>query len=287
MNTVFFGASSYVIPLIEFLSKSYDLQLVVTTEQKPTDAVIQYCTEQNIPYLSVTSLKDQDTRNKIQETNAQFAVLADFRLMVKEDVLNLFPKGIINIHPSLLPEYRGPTPGVAALLDGRDITGVSLMILDTQLDHGPLIGQVSEHILPSDTAVSLYEKLFAKGAQLLAEKLPLYLEGKIEPKEQDHSKATYTDFLNRDSGYIDIEKFQISNFSPRGEAGKFQIENAIRAFFPWPTIWTLTTLHGKKVRIKFLPDKKVQVEGKNPMSYKDFINGYEEGKEILGKLWLL
>jgi len=278
-STIFFGASSYVIPLIQLLNEKYQLKLVVTTEQKPTDPVPSHCITHGISYISVTKF-DETLRSKLLALSSSFAVLADFRLMVKEDVLNLFPKGIINIHPSLLPEYRGPTPGVAALLDGRETTGVSLMLLDTQLDHGPLIGQVSEHILPSDTAVSLYEKLFAKGAQLLEEKLPLYLEGKIEPKEQDHSKATYTDFLTRDSGYIDYHKLSAIISHTR-------LEQMIKAYFPWPGVWTKVSVKGKALRVKFLPEQRVQVEGKNPMSYKDFMNGYEQGKNILQKLQLI
>lgn len=286
-STIFFGASSYVLPLITFLKEKYDLKLVVTTEQKSTDPVQNYCTIHNIPYITVTSTKELlATSYKLQATKAQFAVLADFRLLVKQDILAIFPKGIINIHPSLLPEYRGPTPGTTALLDGKKTTGVSLMLLDTQLDHGPLIGQVTEHILPSDTSVTLYTRLFHIGTQLLEEKLPKYLEGALSPTEQDHEKATYTDFLTRDSGYIDFERIErLSQLEIRNL--KFEIARKVRAYYPWPNVWTITALHGKQVRIKFLPEKKVQVEGKSPMLYKDFLNGYQEGKEILTKLGLL
>jgi len=278
--TIFFGASSYVIPLIQLLNEKYSLKLVITTEQKPTDAVPNYCITNNIPYISVTSALDlQNTKYKILDTKSPVAILADFRLMIKEDVLNLFPKGIINIHPSLLPEYRGPTPGVAALLDGKQETGVSLMVLDTQLDHGPLLGQVVEHILPTDTSVSLYTRLFAKGAQLLEKNLPLYIDGSLKPLAQDDSKATYTDFLTRDSGYIDL--------AHNSELITHNLDNKIRAYFPWPGVWTTVRIKNKESRIKLLPENKIQLDGKKPISYHDFINGYDEGKEILEKLHLI
>src|SRR6185312_2134349 len=100
MKTIFFGASSYVLHTIEFLNKNYDLQLVVTTESKPTDSVVWYCEKNSIPYVSVNKIDDAIIE-KLKAIGAPFAVLADFRLMIRENVLDIFPKGIINIHPSL------------------------------------------------------------------------------------------------------------------------------------------------------------------------------------------
>ena len=273
-STVFFGASSYVFPLIELLKKNYVLKLVVTTEQKPTDPVVKYCMEQNIPYLSVTSLTDPHTKYKIQNTGSSFAILADFRLLVSQDIIDIFPKGIINIHPSLLPEYRGPTPGITALLNGKEETGVSLMILDNKLDHGPLLGQENEHILPTDTSVSLYERLFAKGATLLEKVLPDYLNGKLKSTQQDHSKATYTDYLTRESGFFSF------NNPPKKEI----LNRMIHAYYPWPGVWTRVQLSGKEQIVKLLPKKMLQVEGKKPVNYKDFLNGYPHMKQWLEKI---
>lgn len=268
MNTVFFGSSSYVIPVIEFLYKNCHLQLVVTTEKNPTDAIPKFCTEHEIPFLSVEKL-DEKTIAEIKKINAPFAVLADFRLLIKQNILDLFPKGILNIHPSLLPQYRGPTPGVAALLDGKKETGVSIMLLDNKLDHGPLLGQETEAILPTDTSVSLYTRLFAKGAQLLEKVLPDYLDGKIKPIPQDETKATYSEYLTRESGCIDLKN-------------PLKIEQAIRAYFPWPGVW----MKWNEKIVKLLPGKLIQVEGKKPVGYKDFVNGYPEGKQLLEKLGL-
>lgn len=282
LPTIFFGASAYVLPLIEFLHTNYDLALVVTTEKNPTDAVPKYCLENHIPYLSVAKL-DDETIAKMTQIGAPLAVLADFKLLISQKVIDLFPKGIINIHPSLLPEYRGPTPGTTALLDGREETGVSLMLLDTQLDHGPLLGQVTEHISSSDTSATLYPRLFEKGTILLEKVLPQYLDGKIKPTEQDHGKATYTERLTRESGFIDANK----------PLDKTELNRMIRAYFPWPGVWTLLRLSAsegqakKEIRVKLLPKNMLQIEGKRPVSYKDFMNGYPKGEAFLQKLGLL
>lgn len=278
MKTIFFGASAYVIPTIAYLKGTTDLQLVVTTESRPTNAVITYCTTNNIPFVSVTKLTE-DILEQIRKIQAPIAILADFRLLIKQEVIDLFPKGIVNIHPSLLPEYRGPTPGTTALMDGKTKTGVSLMLLDKEMDHGPILAQEKESVLPNDTSVSLYQRLFAKGAQMLEQTLPDYVEGKITPQEQDHSKAIYTKFLTRESGFV-----------PQNELEKMENkkrDNMIRAYFPWPGVWTLLRLSGKEKVVKLLPNNMLQVEGKKPVAPKDFLNGYPETKEFLEKLGLI
>lgn len=277
MKTIFFGASPFVIPLIKVLQDNYDLQTVITTETALEDAVPQYCHKENISFISVTSLKDQGILDKIQAFDAPFAVLADFRLIIKQNVLDIFPQGIINIHPSLLPEYRGPTPGVSALLDRREETGVTIMLLDPEVDHGPIIAQEKAVIEPTDTAISLYERLFEQGARLLEENLPQYLDGSLKPITQDHTRATFTKMLTRESGFISMDT----------PPSALQLDAMIRAYYPWPGVWTKVMLSGKERLLKLLPSHIIQIEGKKPMSYKDFMNGYSEGKIILKTLGLL
>lgn len=276
--TVFFGASSYVIPLLIFLHEKYDLTFVLTTEQKPTDPVITYCRENNVPYETVLSFrKKPELAEKLTEIHADFAVLAHFGALVPQSIIDIFPKGILNIHPSRLPQYRGPTPGQTAILLGDIRTAVSIMLLDNEIDHGPLLVQEPELILPNDTAPVLYTRLFAKGATILAEMLPKYLAGKVKPQQQNHSKATYSKILTRGSGFLD-DKLPVA---------PGLLDRMTRAYYPWPGAWTRVTrlqhnpLTGKLV--KFLPGGMVQVEGKKPMSYKDFRNGYPQGDIWLKK----
>src|SRR3989344_3639604 len=279
MNVVFFGSSSYVIPILEVLRKNFDLALVLTTEKNPADAVSTYCIKNKIPYLSVPTLSDLNLQSSIFNLQSSVAVLADFGLIIPTSVLNFFLHGIVNIHPSLLPKYRGPTPVQTAILNGEKITGVSIIKLDEEIDHGPLLGQEKEEILNTDTSESLYKRLFEKGANLLLKVLPDYLRGSLNPTAQNHKKATLTEHLTRESGYIDL--FLISHFSI------LNLNRMIRAYYPWPGVWTklnLKTKDQKLKTIKFLPRNLIQVEGKKPVGYKDFQNGYPELKQQLGKL---
>ncbi|EKE06223.1 MAG: Methionyl-tRNA formyltransferase, partial [uncultured bacterium] len=138
MKIIFFGSSRFVIPLIEMLKQQFELVLVVTTESNTSDAVPAYCLEHNIKYLSISSFTD-DVKSQLLTVNCEMAALAYFGLILPKDVLNIFPKGIINVHPSLLPLYRGPTPGQAALLSGDKETGITIIKLDEEVDHGPVL----------------------------------------------------------------------------------------------------------------------------------------------------
>lgn len=277
MKVVFFGASKFVLPIIEILRKSYDLGLVLTTEEVlkgdplKRSPIRHYCKTNRIPCQSIKQFNDETTQ-QLEKANAPLAVLAYFGLILPQDVLNIFPKGILNIHPSLLPKYRGPTPGQTAILNGEKETGVTLIKLDEEVDHGPILAQVKEKILSSDTAETLYTRLFAIGARLLESNVKKYLNNKIILVEQDHNDATFTQHLTRQSGYIDLNRPPLPD----------QLDRMIRAYHPWPGVWSKLKVQNEKLKvIKFLPDKKVQMEGKKPMSCKDFINGYPGSSPVI------
>ncbi len=275
-KVVFFGAGSYIVPVIETLARESKLSLVVTTETGQNDPLISYLKNMDINYVSIKNF-DQSVIGEVKKINARIAVLAYFGLIVPKKALDLFPLGIINVHPSLLPKYRGATPGQTAILNGGTITGVSIIKLDEEVDHGPILAQASEPIELNDTSETLYRKLFKIGAELLSETLPKYISGEIKPVEQKHSKATFTDRLTRESGQIDINKV------PNSE----QLDRMIRAYYPWPTVWFKTILNGRELLVRLLPEQKIQVEGKNIMNLRDFANGYPEGRLLLEKLSFL
>src|SRR3989344_7514009 len=202
---VFFGSSRYVIPIIEVLRNNFDLSLVLTTEKSLSDSVPSYCINYKIPYLSIQQFNN-GTMKQLANLNASIGILADFGLLVQEKILNTFPKGIINIHPSLLPKYRGPTPVQTTIYNGEKETGVSIIKLDNKIDHGPILGQEKEEILPLDTAQSLYERLFRKGGEMLPNIINKYLNGSLNPIAQNHKNATFTKHLSRQDGFIDINK---------------------------------------------------------------------------------
>lgn len=268
MKVIFLGSSRYVIPVLETIYNNFELTLVVTTEQSKIQAIPFFCTTKKIDCLSVLKPADLTVSYRIEKAAADLGVVADFGLIIPKKTLDIFPLGLINIHPSLLPKYRGPTPVQNAILNGDDETGVSIIKLDKYVDHGPIISQVTEKIMPDDTAKSLYERLFEKGASLLLETLTDYAASKISETPQDHSGATFTKPLTRDDGFIDFDNISF---------GRDFFERMVRAYYPWPGVWTKVSLSGKKEElrvVKFLPNNKIQAEGGREMSYVDFINGY-------------
>lgn len=252
---VFFGAGPYVSQIIDILGREFEIVRIVKSDEKLNSELFE----------------------ELKNTGAKVAVLASFGKIIPDELLNLFEFGILNIHPSLLPKFRGPTPVQSAIPAGETMTGVSIMKLDNEVDHGPILAQIDEKIAPSDTSETLYKRLFELGANLLATVIPKYISGDLKPFEQNHDLATYTKPLTRESGFIDINE-QTANSK--------QLNRKVRAYFPWPGVWFKTKLNGNEKIIKLLPDSKIQVEGKNVMMVKDFINGYSEGKEILEKLGL-
>ena len=267
MKVVFFGSSRYVIPILDTLNNKQTVVLVVTTEQGSQEPVKFYCHTKKINCISVKKAGDLEINYDIQQAKADVGIVADFGIIIPEKFIHSFPKGMVNVHPSLLPKYRGPTPAQTAILNGDKTTGVSIILLDKLMDHGAILAQEEETINLNDTAKTLYEKLFKQGGILLSQVLEKYEHNNITPKAQDHAKATFTKFLTRDDGFIDLS-------SP-------QIDNKIRAYYPWPGTWTKVKVNANNEKIiKLLPDNKIQVEGGREMEYKDFINGYPQADKL-------
>lgn len=271
----FFGSGWFVIPVVEKLLR-HNLVLVVTNES--SGKLVDFLKENNIPYIS-TDLKDSESIEKIKSLTPTVAILASYGAFIPDGVLNLFPKGIINIHPSLLPLWKGPSPIQYSLLNGDTVTGVTLIKLDDEIDHGPIISQRPYNLKGDETTEDLLSILFEIGSTM-AEELIIKLENgeKLIETPQDHSNETWSYKIEKKDGQIDVTN------PPQKE----KLINMIRAFYPWPGVWFQTELKKDIKLIKLLPDNKIQVEGKNPMSYKDFANGYEdEGKILLARLHLI
>lgn len=252
LRIVFFGTPDFVSPALLILKKNFNV-ITVIRNNKQFDSII-------------------NNQSSIIN-NVDFFVVASFGQILPSKLLNIPKIASINIHPSLLPLYRGPSPIQTAILNGDKKTGITFIRMDEKMDHGPIIEQFEEEILPTDTFESLANRLFQKAARKLPAVITRY--NNIKLKIQDESKATYTKLLTKRDGFIDSS---ITNHnSPL-------INRMIRAYYPWPGVWTKYNLSNKEVIIKFLPDQKIQVEGKTPMDYIDFINGYEKGKELLSKI---
>lgn len=273
MKIVFFG-SRHVHDVVGNLNDNFDLELVVTTDA----GMVKYCKNEGLPFAQVLNF-DKKLINAIKELDADLGVVADFGLIIPQAIMDIFPHGIINIHPSLLPLYRGPTPVQTALLNGDAVTGISIIKIDEELDHGPVIYQEEYDIKPTDFTEKLLLELFRRAGELLPDLITEYVDGKLNLEQQNDDKATYTKSLTKEDGYVDV------NNPPE----KRKLERMISALSPWPGVWTRFRLSssGQAKIIKLHPQRIIHVEGKKPMSYKDFKNGYEKGEEFLKKLNLI
>jgi methionyl-tRNA formyltransferase len=162
-------------------------------------------------------------------------VVCAFGVILRQPVLDIPAKGVLNIHPSLLPRHRGASPIAAAILAGDEQTGVTIMLMDPGMDTGPIFSQRAIPISPWDTSGSLGERLAEVGAELLLEVLPRWLAGEIEPQPQDDSLASQAPLLRKEDGAIDWNQPAID------------IWRRVRAFNPWPGAFT--TLAGQTLLI--------------------------------------
>jgi len=163
---------------------------------------------------------------KLEVDSPDIAIVASYGLIIPKEVLDWPKYGCLNIHPSLLPKYRGPSPIQTAILDGQRETGVTIMKLDEKMDHGPIIAQETLPILRKGFT-KLHDELARLGAKTLIDALPKYAEGELKPVPQDDSKATTTKMINKDMGKVDWHK------------SADVIERQVRAYDGWPVTWTM------------------------------------------------
>lgn len=267
MKIVFFGTPDYVLPILTTLHKRFvtgpgksPIAAVVTSSPKPFgrkqiltySPIDKWAHERGIKtFYSAKDLLDQ-------KVEANLGVLASYGEIIPEGVINLFPQGILVIHPSLLPKYRGASPVPAAIANGDEKTGVTIFKMDKKVDHGPIISQFKEDILSNDTSDVLRNRLFERSAEVLAELIEPYIKGKITPKVQNDEDATFTKIMKKEDGYIDLTRGPLITH-----------ERFIRAMYPWPCAWTRLP---DQRRLKLLPNGMVQLEGKNPVTVKQFLS---------------
>lgn len=307
MKIVFFGTPDFVVPILDVLHKEFrernvtPITAVVTSEPKPVgrdkkvtfSPVDEWAYKKRIPkYFNPKEIIEN-------EIEADLGVLAAYGRIIPKEVIEYFPYGIINIHPSLLPKFRGASPIQGALASGLDQTGVTFMQMDAELDHGPIISSFKENIQPEDNLETLTKKLFERSAEALPSLISAYVAGKINLKSQDHSSASFTTTIKREDGFIPWEEFITateekisdvpwkisfikdfqSTYSPEN------IDCFVRALSPWPGAWTKVKVADEVKRLKIIkahvengkliPDE-VQLEGKNPTNWEQFKEAYLE-----------
>ena len=189
-----------------------------------------------LPVLQPSSLKEAKIVDVLIQYSPDLAVVVAYGKIIPPSVLRIPKYGMLNIHPSLLPQYRGPSPVASAIMHGETNTGVSIMLLDSEMDHGPLLTQASLHIPPDAMLEDMHTQLFTLGASILPRTLFKYLSGDLKPQEQDHTQATYCTMLKREDGMIHVSKTA------------HEVYNQYRGLTPWPGVY----FFWNKKRIKIL-----------------------------------
>jgi methionyl-tRNA formyltransferase len=238
---VFMGSPEFAIPSLRRIAENYNVIGVVTQPDRPSgrglsltfSPVKLLAQELDKPIIQLSTLRQPEVVGRLLSWKPDLIVVVAFGQILPPEVLELPSLGCINVHASLLPRWRGAAPIQAAILNGDEQTGVTIMLMDAGMDTGPILNQRSVQILTMDTAASLGERLSILGAELLVETLPGYLDNAIEPLAQDDSQATYAPKLRKEDGELDFHQPGIS------------LVNRIRAFNPWPgayTTWKNQTL---------------------------------------------
>ena len=232
---IFMGTPDFAVPSLHLLSqKGYDVALVVTQPDRPKGRgrklipppVKVKALELNLEVTQPSTLKSKEFTDQIKRIQTDFLVVVAFGHILSEKILQLPKFGAINIHASLLPEYRGPAPIQWAIINGDSQTGITTMFMDKGMDTGNVLLTEKEPILPEDTAATLHDRLANSGADLLIRTLKDYAAHKLKPIVQDHSKATYAPLLKKQDGHIDWQR-------PAEE-----LEPFIRGMTPWPGAFT-------------------------------------------------
>lgn len=214
-------------PTLEALIKNgYDVAAVVSHYEPGTGRktrpleIKKIADKHNIPVLLPEKLGS--ITEELKKIGADVGVLVAYGKIVPQSIIDIFPRGIINIHPSLLPTYRGSTPIEQAILDGAPKTGVSLMGLVKQMDAGPIYAQTEVALSGTETKQELTRTLLLLGGDMLIKNLPHILDGSAQQSRQDEAKATFTRLLSKQDGVLDLQKTAI------------QLEREVRAFAVWP-----------------------------------------------------
>ena len=245
MRIVFMGTPPFATEVLDTLiSAGHSISTVYTQPDRRsgrgrhliTPSVKQYAIGRNLPVIQPTKLgsSSQDIEH-LASFKADVAIVCAYGQILPQQALDIFEYGCVNIHPSLLPSYRGPSPVATAILNGETETGVTIMSLDAGMDTGPIFDQKRVKIQANESCTVLTNRLFKMGADLLLDTLDKHIKGKIQPIKQDDSKATYTHFFSKKDGLINWN------------LGSKNISLLVRAFNPWPGAYTF--LNGKMLKI--------------------------------------
>lgn len=244
MRVLFMGSPSFAVrPLEALAAAGHTIVGVVTQPDRPAGRerrlspppVKLAALALGLPVLQPETLRDPAVVEALAGLQPEVGVVAAYGEILRRNVLTIPPLGYLNIHPSLLPLHRGPTPVAGAILAGDSETGVTIMRLDPGMDSGPILAQARVPLPPDARAGALTDALFELGSRMLVEALARYGAGELAPQEQDHSRASVTRLLKKEDGLIDWAR-------PAA-----LIERMTRAYDPWPG--ATTSWRGQPLRL--------------------------------------
>jgi methionyl-tRNA formyltransferase len=300
INVVFFSTDSYGLEFLQALysSSKISVKYVVTKVDKKVgrgerlqqNIIAKKADDLGIEVVKVTSLlKNPSQLSSIDWSDVDYSVVVSFGFIIPDNILNFLPHKFINVHPSLLPKYRGPSPIQTTLLNGDASTGNTIMELDNGMDTGPILAQSKVKVGENDTVIDLSQELIKDGKTLLLKTLVEHHQGSVTPKNQDNNKASITKKLVKQDGCVTLNE------------NSTEIYNKYRALYIWPTLYTnvkyLEEFLGIRTKIankgeiiklkdlmldsnKKLNIKAIQLPGKPVVKIADFINGYSVGNTL-------
>lgn len=243
MRLVFFGTPESAVPVLEAITRHHEIGGVVCQPDKPKGRskkplpppVKVFAEAHGQEVCQSAKLNDGTFEAWLKSRKPELCVVAAYGRILKQPILDVPPRGYLNVHPSLLPKYRGPSPIQTALLNGDETTGVTIMAIDAGMDSGGVLLQREVVIAPEDDAVTLSDRLFAIGAEMMVEGVALVESGKAQFTPQDESQVTVTRLFEKADGMIDWSN------------AAMEIHNQVRACVPWPVAYTF--LDGESYRI--------------------------------------
>jgi len=221
-RTIFLGSGQFAVPVVTALARHPRVRLLGVVTAPSDTPVHEWAQAHKITSYRPERLRDAKAIEAVRRGKPDLLVLADYGQIVPQELLDLPRHGALNLHPSLLPRYRGASPIPAAIIAGDHETGVSLIRMDAGLDSGPIIAQRRVPVDPADSAISLESRLAVAAAELLSDSLEPWLDGALTAQPQAHADMTMTHTLSREDGRLDPTQ------------GIVHLDRQLRAYQPWP-----------------------------------------------------
>jgi len=301
MRLIFLGTPAFAVPTLEAVTRAHAVVAVVTQPDRPkgrghelaASPVKQVSLRMGLPVYQPERIKRPEAHAHLASLQPEIMVVVGYGQIIPQSVIDIAPRGIINVHASLLPKYRGAAPIQWAIVNGDTRTGVTTMQINAGLDTGDILLARETEIGPDETAVELGERLSVMGAELLIETLDGLSRGVIRPRKQDDALSSLAPILEKEDGEIDWKQPAAA------------VHNRVRGLVPWPGAHTRFRgqfLHIWRARMApqgtpatpgrvvtcadggMLELLEVQLEGRKRMSAEAFANGQRiTNNDILGE----